>query len=101
MFPSRRHHRFSTALLEVAEAMLRPVPADADARGVDDDAWQWPANRADAIGVAAVHPHRRLPRIERHRRPGALSAPAQQCSSPLTPRSSREQRDPRGTASRA
>jgi hypothetical protein len=91
MFPSRRYLRFSTALLEVAEAMLRPVSAD-DVPAVGDDSWQWPARGSDTRPTTAVHPHRRGIRLDRPRRPGTPAAPAHPCSSPVTPRITRDAR---------
>jgi hypothetical protein len=95
MFPSNRHHRFSTALLEVAEAMLRPLPSEdehpGEGSGVDDVAWHWPTRAESAPAeLVLAHPHRRLARIDRRRRPGTPAPVPQHCTTP-----SRPQRDPR------
>jgi hypothetical protein len=61
MFPPRTYRTAVEALLEVADALLRP-PGDIELDVDLDD-----------------HPHRSAARIERTRRPGSVPAPAARC----------------------
>jgi hypothetical protein len=84
MFPSRRNQRLTTALLEVAEAMLRPEPAD-ELAAAADDMWQWPARQHETRLTAARREPRQLPRrsagLER-RRAGSPAPTSHPCISP-------------------
>jgi hypothetical protein len=81
MFPPRPIQRFATALLEVAEAMLRPVDGDGPADG-------------NTGREPAPHPHRRHRRgaaVRATRRAGTVAgkADAQPCTSPVPRRAER------------
>jgi hypothetical protein len=97
MFPFPSARQVSTALLELADAMLRPLPTaeplERETRtpatpsaGTDraaDASAATPAFERDGDTARFAHPHRRPARIVRRRRPGALSHTAQHCISPL------------------
>jgi hypothetical protein len=80
MFPSRTPRRLADTLLELADAILRPLPdADGDPARIDGP---------------EPHPHRQPPRIARDRRPGAATTPPQHCLCPLPPRPRRARQAP-------
>jgi len=76
MFPFRPS-RAAQALLELADAMLAPQPADPAVDDVTGSTCSAPS------ACAAPHPHRRPVAIDRRRRPGSPSRP-QPCLAPLT-----------------
>ena len=87
MFSSRAPKLLGAALMDLAEAMLRPVddasPRELEPRPADD---LWLADVPFDFGRPSDHPHRRPARIERRRRQGELQArPAQRCTAPVQP----------------
>lgn len=87
MFPSFPPRRIAETLLDLADALLRPLPEETEARSAED---------AGAQGVPdwELHPHRRSARIPRDRRPGATPAPTHHCIVPLPPRKPAARRTP-------
>jgi hypothetical protein len=69
MFPRRSYRTALDALLEIAEAMLRPADEQLAETGRG--------------AVAVEHPHDRVARVERIRRPGGVAARSHSCLTPL------------------
>jgi hypothetical protein len=91
MFPSLAPRRIADTLLEVADAMLRPLPDDdaAHAAAVDGR-----ASRCERDGATAAHPHRQPVRIPRERRGGTPVPPTHHCITALPPRKPATRRMP-------
>lgn len=77
MFPFRPSHA-AAALLELADAMLAPLPPSTAHSGAPDG-----QDATGAAPCAASHPHRQAVAIERRRRPATPVRP-QLCLMPLT-----------------
>jgi hypothetical protein len=100
MFSSRTPRLFAAALMDLAEAMLRPVDVDeANALQLDGPhhasalAPSWLADDEPFAELAALQEpaqhrhHRRRLREPRTRRPGAVPAPAALCTTPVADQS--------------
>jgi hypothetical protein len=114
MFSSRTPRLFAAALMDLAEAMLRPVDVDEASPLHPDGAPATHAGPARAwlfddepfadlpvrrqLGEPQVHPRRRL-REPRTRRPGAIAPAPAVCSTPLA-EPSRTPRPPASIAPR-
>jgi hypothetical protein len=89
MFPLPAPRRIADTLLELADAVLRPLP--------DDEHGTAPPDAGANPGVqrtTAPHPHRQLARIPRKRRGGTPPPPAHHCLVPLPPRTATSRRTP-------
>ncbi|MDW5596724.1 hypothetical protein VSS74_20430 [Conexibacter stalactiti] len=114
MFSSRAPKLIGAALMDLAEAMLRPVDDEelertdrasddvsaiahprADRRRASTPAPQLRTRLASTsddwftelpFAPELGRPHRREARLERRRRPGTIARPVQPCSSPLSPK---------------
>jgi hypothetical protein len=109
MFPSRASRAF-TALLEVADAILAPLPLDLDAADVGEGAGMAAPRciaNADGVTEAATgaeaahesprHPHARRATVSHVRRPAPAPATSP-CLSPLRPATAAAQTAPRSAA---
>ncbi|MDO8210403.1 hypothetical protein [Conexibacter sp. CPCC 206217] len=84
MFSSRVPRLIGAALMDLAEAMLRPV--DHEAAAASDRDWLTEPLFELEPTQEQTYPHRRPARIERRRRPGTVDRATQPCSSPLPQR---------------
>jgi hypothetical protein len=91
MFPSLTPRRLADTLLELADAMLRPLPQDGIVPCVDVDGTSGPGGTG---GAMSAHPHRQPVRIPRDRRRGTPPPQTHHCVTSLPARTAPTRRTP-------
>jgi hypothetical protein len=91
MFPSLAPRRFADTLLELADAMLRPLPEDGALRLASVEGTP---GSGGTDGATTPHPHRQPVRIPRERRRGTPAPPTHHCVAPLPARTPAAHRTP-------